>query len=322
MKVTLTIFAAAFLLLTGISCTTAQSREEGDAIVPENIDMPDEGGWLGVSVEDLTPALAKKLKADAQEGVIVSRVQKQSPAEKAGLRENDIIVGVNKHDVSDRWDLVRRIRSEDPGTSVTLSVIRDSKKQNLTAVLGENPEPLPVLAPVPEHLPHPIFMSSESQTDGLRLMTLNEQLGEYFGAPNSRGVLVEEVGKGSSAEGAGFRAGDVIIRIGNNTVEDIEDFHNALRHYDQGDTAKVDVMRKGSQLSLTLQLAGEDRDFHFRSHWLGPHWDHQSFEWNSQKFKSQMKEFGDQMRQFGKDLQHQMKGMKERIREELRHIEI
>ncbi len=322
MKVTLAIFTAAFLLLTGISCTVAQSREEGDAVVPENIDMHGEEGWLGVSVEDLTPELAKKLKADAREGVVVSRVQKESPAEKAGLRENDIIVAVNKHDISDRWDLVRRIRSEDPGTSVTLSVIRESKKQNLNAVLGENPEPLPAVAPVPENIPHPIFMSSESQTGGLKLRTLNEQLGEYFGAPNSRGVLVEEVRKGSKAADAGFKAGDVIIRVGRNTVEDLEDFHNALRHYDQGDTAQVEVMRKGSQLSLSLQLAGEDRDFHFRSRWLGPHWDHQSFEWNSQEFKNQMKEFGDQMRQFGKDLQHQMKGMKERIREELRHIEI
>lgn len=323
MKGALITMTTAFLLLTGISCTTAKSGEERNAIVMEDFGSPDEGGWLGVAVEDLTRDLAKDLKTDTKEGAVITRVVKNSPAEKAGLKENDIIVGVNKHEIGDRWDLVRRIRSEDPGTSVSLSVIRDNKKHDLHAVLGESPEPLPAIAPIPPVPPVPhLFMTSESQSDGLQLMALNEQLGEYFGTPNKRGVLVEEVLKESNGAKAGFKAGDVIVRVGNYTIEDLEDFHNALRHFDEGDTAQVEIVRKGTQQTLALQIHGDDHEYHFRSHGVGPRWDHQSYEWDSREFKNEMKNFGEKMREFGNDLKQQMKGMKERLREELRHIEV
>ena len=80
---------------------------------------------------------------------------------------------------------------------------------------------------------------------GMQLLTLNEQLGEYFNAPNNEGVLVEEVEHESTAEKAGFKAGDIIIRVGKKTVDAVEKVQRELHKFDEGDKVDFEIMRKG-----------------------------------------------------------------------------
>ena len=91
-------------------------------------------------------------------------------------------------------------------------------------------------------------------TLGVTARTLNEQLGKYFGAPNNEGVLVEEVEKGKAGDKAGIVAGDVIIRIGTRTVDKVDDISKELRKLDEGDKIQVEVLRKGSKKSLTVEM--------------------------------------------------------------------
>ncbi len=313
------VAALALIALPGDSF----SQGSGDDIVIENLADPGDEGWLGVTIEDLTQPLSEELKTTTKEGAVVTSVAVNSPAEKSGLKKNDIIVAVDGHAVHDRWSLLRRIRREDPGTSVTLSIVRNNTKKEVVAVLAEARRhefhPMPEVA----DLPHPPVVFFGSAGEGLRLMDLNEQLGDYFSAPKGKGVLIEEVRHDSPASEAGFKAGDVIVRIGKEPIEDTRDVWNALHHYDHGDSAQVEVLRKGT--SLTLMLKMRDREEYpsgFRSGGRFPFRHDGSLEWDSREFNERMREFGEQMKDFGKDLKIQMKGLGERIREELRHIEI
>jgi hypothetical protein len=102
---------------------------------------------------------------------------------------------------------------------------------------------------------------------GLQLLTLNEQLGEYFGAPNNEGVLVEEVEHESSAEKAGFKAGDIIIRIGKKTIDGVEKVQKELRTYDEGETVEFEVVRKGAKKTISIEMEADQgipQHFFFR----------------------------------------------------------
>ncbi len=321
MNAALVILSVVVLLGSTPADAAAQSHERETII--ENFSGPGNGGWLGVSIEDLTPEVCKELKTSTKEGVVVTSVKEESPAQKAGLQKNDIIVAVNGHAVSDRWDLLKRIRSEDPGSSVSLSIVRTNEKRTLTAVLEGSDEHEMRVEPMLGSISPPFYRISESETQGLRLKDLNDQLGEFFGAPNDRGVLVEEVLHDSPAAVAGFKAGDVIVRVGKDPIEDILDVRNAMRHYDGGDSALVEVLRKGSSLTLSLKLGGQEHGrYQFRSGGISPSWHDGSFERDSHEFQSRMRDFGDRMKKFGKDLEIRMKGLRDRIRDQLRHIEV
>jgi C-terminal processing protease CtpA/Prc len=105
---------------------------------------------------------------------------------------------------------------------------------------------------------------------GMHLSTLNKQLGSYFGAPNGRGVLVEEVEPESKAEKAGFLAGDVIVKIGEETVKDVDDIHDAFREYKSGENANVQILRKGGSKTLTVEVPKRSRIHRMYGHDLWP----------------------------------------------------
>ena len=102
---------------------------------------------------------------------------------------------------------------------------------------------------------------------GLQLLALNEQLGEYFGTPNNEGVLVEEVEHKSTAEEAGFKAGDIVIRIGGKTVDAVEKIRKELQKYNENDTVKFEVMRKSTKKILNVEMEEHQniqKNFFFR----------------------------------------------------------
>ncbi len=94
---------------------------------------------------------------------------------------------------------------------------------------------------------------------GLSLRTLNPQLGAYFGAPEGKGVLVEEVKEGSAAAKAGFKAGDVIVRAGKKTLERSSELRTVIAAHDKGEKITVEVLRKGSKQTLTIEADATER---------------------------------------------------------------
>lgn len=217
-------------------------------------------GWLGVQIQDLTQKQAKELQVSPEEGALVTDVTADSPAEKGGIKKNDVIVDFNGRAIYDSEDLLKAVRRTKPGTAATVVVERKDGKKNLQLTVGKLKRDSWAMAPGTPLTPAiPRFkMFRNSQTCGLQLSELNSQLGEYFGAPDGEGVLVEEVEKESAGAKAGFKAGDVILRIGDEKVGDPSDVTDALEDIKDGEKASVEILRKGSRQTLSLTVEADD----------------------------------------------------------------
>lgn len=210
-------------------------------------------GWIGVMIRDINEKIARKAKLDSERGAYVNEVIEDSPADSAGILEGDIIIEFNEKNIFDSDDLVNVMHRTLPGANVSLIVVRKGEKKILHVSVGKKTEsPHCIFGGMPPIPDVPIF--SCNRILGLQLLTLNDQLGEYFGAPNNEGVLVEEVEHKSTAEKAGFKAGDIIFRIGNKTVDAVEKIRRELQKYNEGDTMKFEVMRKNIKTTLNMEM--------------------------------------------------------------------
>ncbi len=294
---------------TGCGHTTLDEKKSSRVIVIS--DRDGERPWLGVTINDVTRRLAEKKSLTVKEGAYVNGVSDESPADKAGLREGDVIVEYDGKKIRDTEDLQRSVRNTEPGKEVFIGVVRDGSKQSLKAVIEKRPGSVKSFSfrrPSPPSPPR-FSMSLHGGAYGLTLEELNPQLGEYFGAPNGRGVLVKKVKSGSEGEKAGFKAGDVIVKIGKQEVTDLKDIRILLRDYKEGESAELEVLRKGGTQKLSLKVEGEriyghGADFHME--FFSPEEEHQ--------FKEDMREFKFEMQEFKNELQHEMEGLGRELR--------
>lgn len=227
------------------------------------------GSYLGVDVRDVSADRARELKLKSDQGVEITMVDQDSPAGKAGLKEHDVVVTFNGNNVQSAEQLRRLIRETKPGQSVSLGIARDGQSTAITATLGDRAKmfgsgthvwPGPAIA---VHVPPPVVripdieipsfvVTQSSRRNGATVENLTSQLGEYFGAKNG-GVLVRSIAKGSKAEAAGLKAGDVIVRVDNETVSDTRDWSRLLRNHDGG-TVKLGIVRDRREQTLSMAL--------------------------------------------------------------------
>jgi S1-C subfamily serine protease len=268
--------AAALLLaiLTGAGTTQAQPKGTGNDEKGNS-----SHGWLGVSIQDVTPRLARERDFHVKSGALVNGVTSESPADEAGIKEDDVIVEFNGKSIDDADDLLEAVRGAAPGDHAGVTFYRGAEKKTLQVTLDRAPRRsfsfhgpggfmMPHIPPMPHMARRPrVRIFREEGIEGLELTDLNKQLGEYFGAPNGRGVLVEKVERESAGEKGGFKAGDVIIKAGKEDVETTEDIAEALEGITKGEKIEFGVLRKETHLTLTVESEGErergDRMYNF-----------------------------------------------------------
>jgi C-terminal processing protease CtpA/Prc len=220
-------------------------------------------GWLGVAIQDITSALRKSMDLKARDGAFVCDVERKSPAAEAGIKEGDVILQFGSAKIEDTSDLQRAVRRTKPGTKVDVLVEREGETMTIQVTVGKAPRSRSLAFVAPRAGRIEIFTHGSLQ--GLRLRELNEQLAEYFGAPDKKGVLVEEVEGGSAAEKAGFKAGDVILAVGKKRIGKVRDVARALRAYDEGEKVECEVLRNGSRQTLSLEVEEDDGwGYHYR----------------------------------------------------------
>ena len=222
------------------------------------------GSYLGVDSRDVTPERSGALKLKSAQGVEILMVDQDAPAGKAGLKEHDVIQTYNGKNVQDVDQLRQLIRDTAPGAKVNLGISRDGQQQSVAVELADRKVmvgggnfvihvPKIEIPPMPEIEVPSFAMLQYSRRNGLMVENLSKQLGDYFGAKEGKGVLVRNVEKNSPAEAAGFRAGDVIIRIGSEPIENMSDWNQTLRQQSAG-KVPVTVIREKKEQTFTLTM--------------------------------------------------------------------
>jgi C-terminal processing protease CtpA/Prc len=245
------------------------------------------GSYLGVDIDEVNADRVKALKLKEERGVEITMVDQDAPAAKAGLKEHDVITEFNGQRVEGREQFTRFIRETPPGRTVTLGIVRNSQPMQIKATLGDRQEEwsreakkykYKVVEPKIPQIVVPDFdieipamdIMSPAVSTGIVVDNLTPQLAQYFGVKSGQGVLVKSVEKGSVAEKGGMKAGDVIIKVGNETIESRSDYRQAIRHR-ESQTVKVVVVRDKKETTLTLMLPPPRKESSHNAH---PH------EWN------------------------------------------
>ena len=228
--------------------------------------------YLGVDIRDITKDRMDALKLKEERGVEITAVDRDAPAGKAGLREHDVIVAFNNTPVTSEEQLRRLIRETPPGREVTLGISRDGASLNVPVQLADHNKmfgknriiEIPAIPPMPEipdmgnRLDVPggniYVLRNTSAILGVQTENLTSQLGDFFGVKNGEGVLVRSVEKGSPAEKGGLKAGDVIVRIGDEKLSDRSDLARLMRKYRNGGKLSMGVVRDKHEQTLSVEL--------------------------------------------------------------------
>jgi serine protease Do len=169
-------------------------------------------GWLGVGIQEVTPALAKSFDLKEKKGALVSQVYKDSPAEKAGIEQGDIIVQYDSKDIADSKDLPRMVASTPVGKSVTVRLLRNGKPVEREVKVGEMEEK------------QEIAKAPSQKSLGITIQNITPEIARGLGLKKDTGVVVTRVEPGSPASEAGLQSGDVILEVNRSQVKDAGDF--------------------------------------------------------------------------------------------------
>ena len=217
--------------------------------------------FIGVGIQEIDAERAKSLKLREEGGVEITRVDDGSPAEKAGLKAGDVVLQYNSQKVEGIEQFSRMVRETPAGRAVRIDISRNGAAQNLMVTVGSRPAPSVFVGGgsivVPEiripDIPR-VSMSWRNSLLGVEAEPLEGQLAQYFGV--KEGVLVRSVVKDSAAEKAGIKAGDVITKVDDKTVNSPAEISSRIRPL-RGKTVAVGLMREHREVTVNVALEDE-----------------------------------------------------------------
>jgi serine protease Do len=244
------------LLAPGLLYSNSQKSDE----VNTSEAHPRQLGYLGLAASPLPEELAQELGAEGATGALIHFVQEGSPAAKAGIQPNDVIVAVNGKTLAEAHELETLVSQLPPGRKIHLKIIRKGQPVRLTAILGGRPAPISGEPSTIIDLPSSEFVFPDMPTPalrwrsavlGLEYESIDSQLAEFFGV--KQGVLVRFVQPGSIAQQGGVRAGDILLKVDGKFVNGPREFALSLQnHRFLRDDLSLEIMRDHKKQSLTL----------------------------------------------------------------------
>ena len=280
---------------TGIVLSKAEALSSGMAeAIPVDIvksvtsEIKEKGrverGWLGVSIEE---------NEEGKVGIIA--IEKESPAELAKLKEEDMVLKIEGEEVASTKMLAKEIRKRKPGKTITLKIERNGKEIDVKVKLGEyseknvrleleykfprlfiapkppKPPTVPELRklrklPKPPQPPEPKMFSwglEHRKYIGIYLEEINRELSEYFGVKEGRGLLVAKITKDSPAEKAGLKVGDVIIKADGIRTERARDLTGVIQDKEKGKRIKLELLRNKKVRSVEVEIEEERSGFSY-----------------------------------------------------------
>ncbi len=226
----------------GFAIPINMAREVADQLIDKGrIIRP----WLGISIEPLTDN--KELSDTIKDGVVVRRIEPETPAAKSDLKQADIIVGVDGVPVKTPKELQLQILHKKVGQTVTLDVVRGGKAIKVPIQTAEMEDRLQAASR------RSSGKARAPMTFGLTVQTLTKDLAKRFGVDESEGVVVTDVAEGSSAGDAGVQRGDVITEVDRTPVHSAEEFKGAMSNGDAKKGVLIFVKRNGASTFVVLK---------------------------------------------------------------------
>ena len=206
-------------------------------------------GYLGVVIQDIDRDLAEAYGLAKPAGALVAKVLPDTPAEKSGLKEGDVIIAFNGQDIGLSSELPQMIGRAKVGKKVPLTLLRDGKKMDIpfeVASLPDDEEDSPEKAAEPD-----------LNSLGVGLRNLNDQ--EKTQLKLEGGVLVLRLADDGAAADAGLRANDVIVRLNNQTIKDTQEFIKIAKKLPANKAVPIMIYRAGQPRILALRIESTDK---------------------------------------------------------------
>ena len=200
-------------------------------------------GWLGIAIQEISKELSESFNMKSTQGALVAGIEKESPADKGGLKPGDVILKFGENDIKISSDLPKFVSSTKPGSKIPVSILRQGKEKQLEITIGEMPTEDMVVA-----------RKNNEQTQknriGLTVKDLSPQQKKQI--KENAGVLVIEVADASL--NAGIRKGDVVLGLNNNPVSSAQSFNQGLKKIKKGKTIALLIYRNGDTLYVPIKI--------------------------------------------------------------------
>ncbi|MFP3873249.1 MAG: DegQ family serine endoprotease [Thiohalophilus sp.] len=206
-------------------------------------------GWLGILIQDVNRELAESFDMKKPMGAVVLRVLPDGPAEKAGLKEGDVVVEFAGKTIHRQSDLPLAVAAHPVGKEAKVKIIREGKTRHLTVKIGELPPEEELAQTSPEQAPS----QGESATLGMVLQDLTREQRKKLDIDDKRGVLVKEVGEGPAAE-AEVRPGDVILMVNHQNITSRKQFEKLVSNLPRDKLLPMLVQRGKAPLFMTIRI--------------------------------------------------------------------
>lgn len=252
--ITAVVFAAAWSIHSQVKAESAVKDDD------------EETAYLGVYISAVSDSVMEKEGLASKDGARIAAVQPGSPADEAGLMRGDIVIAFDDAPIKTPDELSEAVKARKPEDKVKITFIRAGERQSLTVTLGKREERSERLArayryrPLDYKIDRNIVMSVIPRRGalGIKYQELTDQLGEYFGVPSGKGVLVTSVDKDSAAEKAGVKAGDVIVRFGDKEIEDGGDLQHAVRGSKSEEPVSLALIRDKREMTVSVTMEKQE----------------------------------------------------------------
>lgn len=200
-------------------------------------------GWLGISIQKVTPELAKQFDLKDEVGALVGDVVEDGPADKGGLQRGDIIVEYDGKKIEEPSILRNMVANTLPGEQHTIKVLRDGKAKTMTIAIGE----------LPSDVQQPVEAGDfQNALKGVSVQDMNPELAKKLKVPDKiKGVIVSDIDENSIAAGA-IMQGDVIQEVNRKRVPDVKSYKDVVTKIKKDESVLLLIFRGGSSLFVTL----------------------------------------------------------------------
>ena len=203
-------------------------------------------GWLGVAIQNISPEMLNAFKLDDANGALVSGIVTDAPADKAGLKRGDVIVGFHGNEVGDSSALPGLVAVVAPGTTVEVEIVRDGRRMTIPVTLGEleadDAARIASLEP-----------SGVAELLGIQVEAITQDMARELRTHDDRGVVVTGVAEQSPAASAGIQPGDIIREVNRQTVENLDAYEDATAALEDDEPVLLLLERRGNHLYVALR---------------------------------------------------------------------